>query len=80
MSEATRDFFLPGPNCTTARAAPDVPRHEPTSTRSNPRVEDTFDNTHPTEASRTKALTTCAGFTYTERDPFRRREEKNPAD
>ena len=34
---------------TTVGAAPDVPHHEITSTRPNPRVEDTFDNTHATE-------------------------------
>ena len=48
---------------TTTGAAPDVPHHETTSTRPNPRVEDTFDNTHATGASGTTPLTTCLNFT-----------------
>ena len=62
---------------TTAGAAPDVPHHETVSTRPNPRVEDTFDNTHATEASETKQPTTCVEFTHAERDPFRISEEEN---
>ena len=62
---------------TTTRAAPDVPHHEIASTRPNPSVEDTFDNTHATGASGTHPQTTCVEFIYTERDPFRiSKEEK----
>ena len=60
---------------TTTGAAPDVPHHETASTRPNPRVEDTFDNTHATGASGTTPPTTCLNFTCTERDPFRISEE-----
>ena len=62
---------------TTTRATPDVPHHETASTRPNPRVEDTFDNTHATGASGTTQPTTCVNFTCTERDPFRISEEEN---
>ena len=62
---------------TTAGAAPDVPHHETASTRPNPRVEDTFDNTHAIGASGTTPPTTCVNFTCAERDPFRISEEEN---
>ena len=62
---------------TSTGAAPDVPHHETASARPNPRVEDTFDNTHATGASGTTPSTTCANFTCTERDPFRISEEEN---
>ena len=62
---------------TTTWAAPDVPHHETASTRPNPRVEDTFDNTHATGAQGTTPPTTCVNFTCTERDPFRISEEEN---
>ena len=47
------------------------------STRPNPRVEDTFDNTHATGVSGTTPPTTCVNFTCTERDLFRISEEEN---
>ena len=56
---------------TTTGAAPDVLHHETASTRPNPRVEDTFDNTNATETSGTTRPTTCMNFICTERDPFR---------
>ena len=62
---------------TITGAAPDAPHHEIASTRPNPRVEDTFDNTHATGASGTTPPTTCVNFTCTERDPFRISEEEN---
>ena len=62
---------------TTAGAAPDVPHHETSSTRPNPRVEDTFDSTHAAEPSGTNPPTTCVEFFCTERDPFRISEEEN---
>ena len=62
---------------TTSGAVPNVPHHETASTRPNPRVEDTFDNTRATKASWTKPPITCVGFTYAERDPFRTSEEEN---
>ena len=62
---------------TTTAAAPDVPHHETASTRPNPRVEDTFDNTHTTGASGTTAPTTSINFTCTGRDSFRISEEEN---
>ena len=64
---------------TTTGAAPDVPHHKSASTRPNPRVKDTFDNTHATEASGTTPPTTCVNFTCTERGPFRISEEENRA-
>ena len=62
---------------TTAGGAPDVPHHETASTRPHPRVEDTFDNMHATEALGTKPPTSCVEFTYPERDPFRISEGDN---
>ena len=64
-------------HCTTAGGAPDVPHHETASTRPNPRTEDTYENTHATEASGTKPPTTCVEFSYTERGPVRIWEEKH---
>ena len=61
----------------TAEAAPDVPHHDTARTRPNPRVEDTFDNTHATGASGTELLATLVNFTCTERDTFRISEEEN---
>ena len=61
---------------TTTGAAPDVPHHETASTRPNPRVEDTFDNTDATRASGTTPPTTCVNFTCTERAPFGTRRRK----
>ena len=62
---------------TATRAAPDVPHHETASTKPNPGVEDTFDNTHATRASGTTPPTTCMNFTFTERHPFRISEVQN---
>ena len=55
---------------TTAGVAPDVPHYETASTRPNPSVEETFDNTHATETSGTNFPTTYVDFTYSDRDPF----------
>ena len=63
----------------TTEAAPDVPHHGTASTKPNPRVGDTCDNTNAIRASGTKPPTTCVEFTYTERHPFRIPEEKNRA-
>ena len=70
--------ITPGDAHSTATgAAPDAPHHETASTRPNPRVEDTFDNTHATGASGTTPPTTCLNYPCIERDPFRISEEEN---
>ena len=62
---------------TTTGAAPDVRHYETASTRPNPSVDDTFDNTHKAGASGTTPSTTCVNFTCTERNPFRISEQEN---
>ena len=62
---------------TAAGAAPDVPHHKTASAKPNPRVEDTFVNTHATETSGTKSPTTCVEFNCAKRDPSRISEEEN---
>ena len=64
-------------NSTTAGDAPDVPHHETTSTRPNPRVEDTFDNAHATGATGTNLPTACVELNSAKRDPFHTSEEEN---
>ena len=76
LTGATRAITPGDAHSTTTRAAPDAPHHETASTRPNPRVEDTFDNTHATGALGATPPTTCVNFTCTERDPFRISEEE----
>ena len=77
LAEITPAITLGDAHSITTGAAPDVPHHETASTRPNPSVEDTFDNTNATEASGTPRPTTCVNFTCIERDPFRISKEEN---
>ena len=77
MSGVTSSITPGDAHSTMAGAAPELPHHETTSTRPNPRVEDTFDNTHAKGTSEATPPTTCVNFTYTNSSPLRISEEEN---